>query len=278
MCSTKKLMAMVPAAVLAAFMGTPEKATAADLLVDPPIPIVVIASTGWYIRGDLGYNFNKPGTPEYSTLWGGTVPFDSSSTGDSWGLGLGIGYQVTENFRVDLTGDYMGDASFKGGTVGYCDPAAQAAGILNCSSLESSKYSAFKLLGNAYADFGNYSGFTPYVGAGLGGANVKWKSLNSATTCVGTLPIPCPAPPFAGPAGSTISSSVGGGDSWRFAWALHTGFSYDITENTKFDLGYTYSDIGGGPMFQWAGVGGTQGYDDGFGSHTIRAGLRYHFY
>lgn len=275
--STKKLMAILPAAVVAAFTATPGKVSAADLLVDPPVIPIVVATGGWYLRGDLGYSFNTSGTPEYSTMWGGTVPFSSTNSGDSWGLGLGIGYQVTENFRVDLTGDYMSEASFTGGTVGYCDVVAQIAGILNCASVESSKYSAFKLLGNAYADLGNYSGFTPYVGAGLGGAYVKWKNLNSATACDGTV-IACPVPPFPAVAGGTINSSVGGEESWRFAWALHAGFAYDITQNTKLDLGYTYSDIGAGPMFQWAGIGGTQGYDGGFGSHTVRAGLRYHFY
>ena len=63
--------------------------------------------------------------------------------------------------------------------------------------------------------------------------------------------------------------------SWRFAWALHTGFSYDIAHNTKLDIGYSFNRIEGGGMWQWANVGGTQGYDGGFDTHTIRAGLRY---
>ena len=53
------------------------------------------------------------------------------------------------------------------------------------------------------------------------------------------------------------------------------GFSYDLTYNTKLDLGYTYSRIEGGDMFQWLDRSGTQGYDTGFDSHVVRAGLRY---
>lgn len=59
------------------------------------------------------------------------------------------------------------------------------------------------------------------------------------------------------------------------------GFSYDVTKNTKIDVGYKYRHIGGGDMFAFdaasaaAGATGVQGTDGGFSQHEIRVGLRY---
>ena len=39
---------------------------------------------------------------------------------------------------------------------------------------------------------------------------------------------------------------------WRFAWALMAGTSYCLTDNLKLDVGYRYSHINGGRMFELA--------------------------
>ena len=274
MSSSKKMMAMLPAALLAASVAHTGVANAADLLMDPvmEVPEVVThASGGWYLRGDITYDFNEVQGAHYATGWGNDV-FATHDADDSFDLGLGIGYQINEHFRVDLTGEYVFEADFEGTTVGYCDYAAYLASELNCSSEDSSKFDVFKLLGNAYVDLGKFGGFTPYVGAGIGGAYVRYDDMESENTCT-YVTVDCPG---AAPATSTVTNVThGGSESWRFAWAVHAGFSYDITHNTKFDMGYTYSKIEGGEMFEWAGVGGTQGYDEGIDSHVIRAGIRY---
>ncbi|NKB50887.1 MAG: outer membrane beta-barrel protein [Rhizobiaceae bacterium] len=275
MSSTKKLMAMVPAAMLAAAVVHTGTATAADLLIDPPVveapEIVTYASGGWYLRGDITYDFHEIDGAHYSNGWGNTS-FATTEADDSFDLGIGIGYQINENFRVDLTGEYVFEADFNGTTQGYCDYGAFLAGDLNCSSVDSSSFDAFKLLGNAYVDLGNFSDFTPYVGAGLGGAYVRWDDTTSENTCTFSGIVACPG---GIPATTTTTATQGGTESWRFAWALHAGFSYDVAHNTKLDFGYTYSRIEGGDMFEWAGAGGTQGYDEGIDSHVIRAGIRY---
>lgn len=270
--STKKLLAIMPAAVMAATVAN--SAFAADLLVEPPIEapeIVTHSSGGWYLRGDITYDIHELEGAHYTTGWGNTS-FATTEVDNAFDIGVGIGYQINENFRVDLTGEYVFGAEFRGTTRGYCDYAAYANGDLNCSSVDVAEFDALKLLANAYVELGNYSGFTPYLGAGIGGAYVTWDDLRSTNTCTWSGATNCPG----GVAGSTTTyATQGGTESWRFAWAFHAGFAYDLTHNVKLDLGYSYSRIEGGDMFQWANIGGTQGYDEGIDSHVIKAGIRY---
>ncbi len=274
---------LASAALFAAAVLVPGMANAADLLIDPPVvqvpEVETQAAGGWYLRGDITYDMHSMDNPMFSVPGGTEVSFTSADLDDSFDLGLGIGYQINENFRVDLTGEYVFSADFNGSTAGFCDAAALAAGDLNCTSVDTSTYTAFKLLANAYIDLGNYNGFTPYVGAGIGGAYVTWDSLTNNTTCVQSVAIgtACPtAGGFTGTVATSTSTDIHGGtESWRFAWALHTGFSYDMTSNMKLDLGYTYSAISGGDMFRWLDNSGTQGYDKGIDSHIFRAGVRY---
>ena len=139
MSSSKKMMAIVPAALLAAAIVQPGAANAADLLIDPPVEvpeIVTHASGGWYLRGDITYDFNEVEGAHYTAGWGNTS-FHSTEADDSFDLGIGIGYQINEHFRVDLTGEYVFEADFEGSTYGYCDWNAYVNNDVNCSSEDS---------------------------------------------------------------------------------------------------------------------------------------------
>ncbi|MDQ6437022.1 porin family protein [Mesorhizobium sp. LHD-90] len=244
------------AAVLASSAAVP--ALAADyaeppVVVEAPVEPVYDAPDigGWYIRGDIDYHWMDFRGAEY-TLYGEPLGQTGSLDGDLKGamsLGAGIGYQINDYFRVDLTGDYFFESDFDGSTSGICG------GVL-CTSSDSSSVEAFLLLANAYVDLGTYYGFTPYVGAGIGGAYVKWDTLKN-TDDNGSF------------------EHEGDGD-WRFAYAAMAGVSYCVTDRTKLDVGYRYSHIDGGKMFGFA-EGAGPGYDDGFNTHEVRAGLRYQF-
>ena len=245
--STKKLTAIVPAALLAATVAYTGSASAADLLVDPPVyetpEIVTKSHGGWYLRGDITYDFNEVQNPRYrnTAAWTtGWTDFTSHETEAAFDIGAGIGYQINDYLRADLTMDYVFESEF----------TATSGCPSTCAAVDTSSFTTLKLLGNAYVDLGNFSGFTPYVGAGLGGAHVAWDDLTGA----GNEP---------------------GVESWRFAWALHAGVSYDIAESLKLDVGYTYSHIHGGDMFDSEGSTPNLFKDDGITSHVIRAGLRY---
>jgi opacity protein-like surface antigen len=247
------------AAVLIAAGGMP--AFAADY-VEPPVVEAPppIAYGGWYIRGDLDYHWSSFRGADYITYGvdccGDPVPgsgsFDTGSLKGGFSLGAGVGYQVNNYFRTDLTADYLFDSDFDGGTVGLC------AGVV-CTSSDHSSYGGWLLLANAYADIGTWYGFTPYVGAGIGGAHVRWDDLNNTIDGVTTV--------------------HDGAENWRFAWALMAGTSYCLTNELKLDLGYRYSRISGGRMFELGSFAGSAGpgFDDGFDVHEARAGLRYQF-
>jgi len=208
---------------------------------------------GWYIRGDLDYHANKFRGGDYITYGPppGTDDFDTASVGSSWSVGGGVGYKASKYLRTDLTLDYMAKARFNGTTTGVCGaPPAP------CVSTDTSSYSALLLLANAYAEFGTWHRITPYVGAGIGGAYVKWDDLRNTI--------------------GGITTVHDGSANWRFAYALMAGASYCLTNNLNFDLGYRYTRVSGGRMWEFAsGVG--PGFDRGFNIHEGRAGLRYQF-
>ncbi len=153
----------------------------------------------------------------------------------SFQFGGGAGYQVTDYFRTDLTMDYLTRGKFDGdGIVG------------------DAKYSALSILANAYVDLGNFKGFTPYVGAGLGGTYVDWSDV------------------------STPAGDRDGAANWRFTYALMAGVSVDLTQSLKLDAGYRYRHVNGGRMFEGDGYSG-DGRDRGLNIHDLRIGLRYAF-
>ena len=254
-----KLFRPVVAAALFAFAGAP--AFAADYVEPAPLPEPLPAYGGWYIRGDLDYHWSDFRGADYATYGvtccgeplPGTGSFDSGELDGAFSLGAGVGYQINDYLRTDLTADYWFDADFDGSTTGVC-------GAVVCSSTDTSTMSAWLLLANAYADLGTYYGFTPYVGAGIGGAHVKWDDLHNTI--------------------GTVTTVHDGSENWRFAWAVMAGTSYCLTDNVKLDVGYRFSHINGGRMFGLApnGPGGAgPGFDDGFNTHEVRGGLRYDF-
>ena len=235
------------------------QAMAADIyeppIVEAPPPVIYdepVDFGGWYIRGDLDYHASGWIGARYITYGPppGSNTFTRGSLDSSFSLGGGVGYQASKYLRTDLTIDWMGKSNFRGSTTGICN------GNVVCVSDDRSSYSALLLLANAYAEFGTWHGITPYLGAGIGGAYVKWDRLRNTNQD-----------------GTTIH---GGASSWRFAYALMAGASYCLTNNLKLDVGYRYSRIGQGRMFHYANNGGP-GFDRGFHIHEGRAGLRYQF-
>lgn len=123
-------------------------ASAADY--DPPIYVEeapefvpVEVGSGWYLRGDIGYNAGKPAYD---------LPF-AGVDHNRFGGGIGFGYHFTDNFRADLTVSHLGKDEFA-----YTTPANAAIG----------SHSAWSGLVSGYFDIATVVGITPYVGAGLG--------------------------------------------------------------------------------------------------------------
>ncbi len=262
--------------IVGALMASTAMSQAADII--PPVeeypPEVVShgSAHGWYIRGDIGYaDIDHEGvTYLQGALY--TGGFEQHELDSTWYLQGGIGYQVTDYFRVDATLAYYGSSDFDG-------DSAPAGSVCNggfvgttCDYNDDGELDSMTLLmANAYVDLVTFAGFTPYVGAGIGGAHVEYGTLFNDQTCT-------PADPTC----SGTDFNHFGESEWRFAWAIHAGASYDINCRWKADAGYTYTRVEGGEMFgPGFAIGGTTPLggnvkDHGLEIHAASIGLRYH--
>lgn len=112
-------------------------AQAADITPDMPSEVET-SQLGLYLRGDLGWSF---------------LNMSGASDDSNWLAGGGIGYQYTDNLRMDVTADWSGDYNIAPGA----------------------DISTTAVMANAYFDWANDTAFTPYVGAGVGWGWVNGK-------------------------------------------------------------------------------------------------------
>jgi opacity protein-like surface antigen len=190
-------------------------ALAADMPDDRPFPASPPprfsqpdsnAFDGWYLRGDLGYRWQKNSGAEAAT--GFVAPTDSklnSTVSAGFGAGLKSGW-----FRSDLTVDITPPTDYTGQVVTPGDTTA--------------KVTATTLLLNGYFDLGSWYHITPYIGAGAGTANMHISDYHSTAS-----------PPFS----ADTSRSQ-----WNFAWAGMGGVAYAISPNMMVDVGYRYLSLG----------------------------------
>jgi len=262
-----KTRALLIAAALVSAMSTGAITTgayAADLLLPPPPlePPPPAEFGGWYLRGDVGVGVNQ--ISELRSTFSPTVlvpapQFDQYSIGDSAFAGAGVGYQINNWFRVDVTGEYRTAANYRA-TQSYANIFGLACGV-RCYDIYSAQHSAAVFLANGYVDLGTWYGITPFVGGGVGVA-VNW--LNNLYDL------------SAQPAGGFgIAQDA---TKTNFAWAVMAGLAYNVTPNFKVELGYRYLDMG---KFQTNVIGcqgaGCAGERQSFqlASHDIRLGFRY---
>lgn len=182
---------------------------------------------GPYLRADVGYGITM--NPDGANTAGA---FTNEDVGNLGVFGGGVGYRFNENLRADLTFSYRPDADVDATTSGGTNIASEVDGMT--------------IMINAYADLGEFSGFTPYVGAGIGYARLETADQT------GTV--------------------VNGGVSSNFAWAVMLGTAIDVGmgDATRADLGYRFINLG-----EFEQESSTT-YDD-LMVHELRAGLRHSF-
>ena len=247
-------------ALASVVLALSSQAFAADLYQpEPEAPAaepVVAAANGWYLRGDMSYDFmdlrganylrGEPGERERAS-------FRTASVSDTGNIGVGVGYQFNDYLRFDKTFDYMFKSDFRGSTTGTCGVGGP------CKSSDRTSLTAYSLMANAYVDIAHYGLFTPYVGVGLGATKIKWDDLKN-TSCNG--------------ANCDDTVTHRGKESWRFTYALMAGTAVDINCKVKADLGYRYRHVNAGDMFGYK-LNGGPGSDEGLNIHEVRAGIRY---
>ena len=238
-------------------------ANAADYIPEPVMeqPVIEYAPTPYYSRVDCAVAFNEEsnlrvGDPEvhFVTKNGGRVETDTS-----WVCGVGFGHYIGEHLRVDATLEYRGEFDVHG----IQDPLHTPVPVPEGLNDQLTSVDSIVTLFNAYWDFGEHYGFTPYVGAGIGFAH---NEMEDAVTEDGYI--------------------THGGENWDFAWALMAGATAPISPDLLFDIGYRYvnfGDVTSSTTGYDPSIPGPVGYTTpvkvaDMDAHEIRLGFRYNFY
>lgn len=263
---------------LAAVAMSAHLSAAADL--DLPTPIIehnpIAVGGGFYLRGDIGYSIWKdPDLAFRNDVAGFSSAINNVDSDNAILGGVGIGYKFEKYFRVDLTADLRSNKDIEGSI--QCGACLAFASIPDRTLQQRSDVDIATFFANAYVDVGTYSGFTPYVGGGVGFAYLNYGnylSLNNPTA--GNTPGATAADLTAANPSGIANQVFKGADDIRFAWNLQAGASYDFNENLSLDGSYRYTRINGGDVAPNIGGVGAVTSDDLVG-HEIRLGLRYTF-
>ncbi|MEZ5923607.1 MAG: outer membrane beta-barrel protein [Hyphomicrobiaceae bacterium] len=269
---------------IALLVGAAGSAGAADMydggsLKDGPYMMPEMAR--WYLRGDVGYATHRDSDMRELDFNGFSQPLTDTSIDEAWTIGGGIGVYFSHALRGDVTIDHRADAGVE---------AYKPAGDLNNGNREFDVDSTV-VLANLYYDIDMRSGFTPYLGFGLGWASNRanegagdgwWGATAGGCGCGADLyPV-------------VIESNT----TSNFAWALMAGFTVDlgghrggglkdvqdISSGLKLDFGYRYLDMGevhtGEVVMQNPNGTQTSGDPiiDDYAAHEFRVGLRYDIY
>src|SRR6201996_6988263 len=186
---------------------------------------------GWYLRGDIGMTNSTAKLHDnlYDTLPAGST-LNQQGEGFTGGTSydIGVGYQFNNWFRADITGEYRSRVSFSG-TDFVTFPGGSAG-----SDVYQGGYTSWVGLVNAYADLGTWWCLTPFIGAGIGAAHIQTTGLQDTGLSF--------APGFGSFGGASYFAN--GASTTNFAWALHAGLAYRVTNNFTIELAYRYLDMG----------------------------------
>jgi opacity protein-like surface antigen len=253
------------AAGAASFMST--AVFAADMPIAPPPAMYAPAPPaedfgGWYLRGDIGVtnsNLKKLHNNLYDGLPASAV-LSQNGHGFTGGgsFGLGVGYQFNNWFRADITGEYRSKVSFSGNDFITYNPGGIQSDVYNGG------YSSWVGLVNAYVDLGTWWCVTPFIGAGVGAANIQTSGFTDTGLANGA-------------AGTYFAE---GASKTNLAWAAHAGLAYKVNNAFTVELAYRYLDMG------TAGQGYGRSYDGSnagpssfqyrdITSHDLKIGVRW---
>ena len=138
---------------------------------------------------------------------------------ENLGLNVALGTKVNENMRVEFEIAYRDEDTAD-------ESYAYETGGFLYGGQDDISLSTMSYMINGYYDFYNQSSLTPYVGLGLGLAEVKYENEWWEDSPMGIL------------SGKWKASKT------KFVWNVAAGLSYKINEKTSLDLGYRYVDYG----------------------------------
>ncbi|MGU3540267.1 outer membrane protein [Methylobacterium sp. A54F] len=260
-----KLSALARSLTLVASVGAPCLAQAADLLPPPPPPPApppIEVGGGWYLRGDVGVSIYDE--PVYSTYGYDKHPGYKSNevsfqnaVGSGGFAGVGVGYQFNSFLRGDVTGEYRFSTGLRGSSYyqGGVDEFGYGSYGYNKST---GSFDSAVVLANAYFDLGTWYGITPFVGGGVGVAFNHTSGFSTSENFTGPNygyeQCKCDGSwsrhlQYDGN-GNVVYQTQSGGTWYKdkstasFAWALHAGLAYNVTDLFKVELAYRYLNLG----------------------------------
>jgi opacity protein-like surface antigen len=223
-----------------------------------PPPVQSEEFSGWYLRGDVGVTnqrvkslfnvlYETPGT-SVQTVGAG---FSGSSL-----FGIGVGYQFGGWFRADVTGEYRAKASIHGLDI------VRFNGVpVGTDEYRGNKEEWLALI-NLYADLGTWWCITPFIGVGIGGAKTTISSFVDVNTAT---------------AGVAFANNE---SKFNFAYALHAGLGYKVSNNLTMELAYRYVHLGdaqSGDLRTYTGINAVNNpmHFRGIDSHDLKLGVRW---
>jgi opacity protein-like surface antigen len=257
-------------AILAALTCSP--AIAADMQYPGSGQTMVEFGSGWYLRGDIGYNFGgkqKLGF-DYNEVSG---DLDSFEFENGIGYSVGFGKYINEYLRWDVNYEALMNSSTNSTTNvlfrGVDTTIPAYVDIAGTQEVEASQ-DIDTFMANAYADVGNFGRFTPYVGAGLGLARVDY-SEKRTDTCSPGADVYCGDP--AGGVGEEVTAISLDESQQKFvlAYSLTAGAAVEIAPKLKLDMSYQFLNIDDGSLLNGTASEGFAGTS----MHRARVGLRY---
>lgn len=254
-----------------------------------------VAAGPCYFRADVGYSLSRdptatwpvnnitrtwdadPAAPggHYDPGYGGnSVQTRTDFVGDAvsgekldnaWvgdiGIGCGSG---SRGLRGELVLGHRGKRKFEGEpnlfTVTNIYPTVGPDPELVTDDPMHTSLSTTTLMLNGYYDIGNFNGFVPYVGAGIGVAYHRMGGVYFTEN------------PF-------LTNTIEGNNDVSFAWSLMAGLAYQISPRAVIDFGYRYIDMGKATSGRVdnAGFVNPRVTIDDIVAHEFKVGLRYHF-
>ncbi len=316
------LAAMGPA--LAADMDDPVLVEASDEY--KPVEI----GSAWYLRGDIGYNFVKPFDFENEDSYRQKDENFSASIGAGYHIndwlraelnaGLVWGNEFSREYGTrcggtettltttqtttmisqevatvnPLTGEMSTTTIQVPNTVTSESGSRNANASQPCPGITLGENTAYTGMAKGFVDLGTYSGFTPYVGAGIGLAytrfrgetnkrvcsDAEWKTgasgsggPDSSWTSTTQHTFECWGEKDEGKDTYTNAGDISSDKQWGVAWSAGAGVAYAVSENVKLDLGYEYTSLPGSKFV--VHENGVNVISKNAGFHNVKLGFRY---
>lgn len=200
------------------------------------------AIDGMYVSGNVGAVMLSDSDTSSDEIGSGDIGYDTG-----YAFTVAVGRKV-EYIRVEGEFSYR-DSDMEGASLSYSDAST------TISATAGGDVKTFSFMLNTYFDIDTGTSFTPFIGGGIGVANVDVTIRGTVTTDEGGVV-------------TTESASVGDDDT-KFAYQAIAGVAFAMSDNISLDLSYRY--------FATADLEFDGDVKSEYGGHNLMIGFRYSF-